>query len=120
MGVWSGTRAISWTRPGRARTPAVPEDPGARLRRRLHGGEGLSPRGPAGDGAYIRVLFQYQARRRPESPSILIRRRMQPMAVGAVLRRSEADDAEMPCGRLRKPLRFACRRDSQGLAEFEA
>ena len=46
---------------------------------------------------------------------------MQPMAVGAVPRRPEArDDAEIPRGRLRKPLRFACRHDSQGLAEFEA
>ena len=49
--------------PGSVRTPAVPGDPGARLRRRLHGGDGLSPRDPAGRGAQVRAALRDPARR---------------------------------------------------------
>ena len=87
--------------PRPVRTPAVPRDPGARLRRRLHGGDRPSPRDPAGRGAQVQAplrdrarragpgrlcriqnRMRRRARRLQESPSVPVRPRMQPMAAG--------------------------------------
>ncbi len=87
--------------PGSVRTPAVPTNPRARLRRQPSRGDRPSPRDPAGRGARVRAALRDRARRAgpgrlrriqnrirrrarrlQESPSVLIRPRMQPMAAG--------------------------------------